>query len=330
MLPEYFTPGILIQEVDGSPLGFATKIKFPNGTLTNNGDGSYTYNPEDIVLDDITVDILTVASMVAAADDIIYVNDYIELNKKGTATAGTQYESQRVLFLCSNWNTTTTAAEDKYAQIYMQGLSSADGEAYYFNIKDQDNNIFFQFWGGISETKMLVGGTIMSNCNDGNTGLKWVAADQLSVLVGNLQMMDFNENDTQDYIRIGYTGDVDVYIGPAGKGLEVRGSDALLILQNTGYQYFYNESQSLNDDASFALPNSALGGWAMVLFDEGAEWAFVTWNSSITITGIQDSGANIAYTDSDAHYCIFNNSGTVTIKNRVGNTKRATVIGFFR
>lgn len=52
--------GVFIEEADGSPSGFATKIKFPNGTLTNNGDGSWTFNPEDITLDDITVDTITI------------------------------------------------------------------------------------------------------------------------------------------------------------------------------------------------------------------------------------------------------------------------------
>lgn len=34
--------GIVIEELDGSPSGFCTKIKTSNATLTNNGDGSFT------------------------------------------------------------------------------------------------------------------------------------------------------------------------------------------------------------------------------------------------------------------------------------------------
>jgi len=322
--------GIMIQEVDGSPSGFCTKLKFPNGTLTNNGDGSFTYNPEDIVLDDITVDILTVASIIGAADDIVYMNDTFDLYRKDVATAGTQYESQRLRLACSTWDTTGLNSEDKYVEIYTQGISSADGEAFYFNIKDQDANIMIQYWAGISETKLLFGSPILANTNDGNTGLKWWGDDQLSILVGDLQMIDFNENVAQDYIRIGYNGDVDVYIGPSGKGLIVSGADGTFQLQNSGYQYFYHETQSLADDGSIDIPGG-LGGWAMVLFDEGAEWTHVVWNTDSAVTGIQDSGANVAYTDTDAKYCIFSNGGAnVRVRNRIGVTKRVTIIAFCR
>jgi hypothetical protein len=34
---------LTIREVDGAPSGTPTTLKFPNGTLTDNGDGSYTY-----------------------------------------------------------------------------------------------------------------------------------------------------------------------------------------------------------------------------------------------------------------------------------------------
>ena len=36
------TFGILIEEVDGSLSGFCIKLKVTNGTLTNNGDGSFS------------------------------------------------------------------------------------------------------------------------------------------------------------------------------------------------------------------------------------------------------------------------------------------------
>lgn len=36
---------LTVTEVDGAPSGTPTTLKFPNGTLTDNGDGSYTYTP---------------------------------------------------------------------------------------------------------------------------------------------------------------------------------------------------------------------------------------------------------------------------------------------
>lgn len=38
-------PPLKIQEVDGSPSGYPNAVKFPNGTLTDNGDGTYTFTP---------------------------------------------------------------------------------------------------------------------------------------------------------------------------------------------------------------------------------------------------------------------------------------------
>lgn len=36
---------LIIQEVDGAPLGRPTAFKFPSGTITDNGDGTFTYTP---------------------------------------------------------------------------------------------------------------------------------------------------------------------------------------------------------------------------------------------------------------------------------------------
>lgn len=43
--------GVQIEEADGSPTGFASKIKFPNGSLTDNGDGSWTFVVSGSVVD---------------------------------------------------------------------------------------------------------------------------------------------------------------------------------------------------------------------------------------------------------------------------------------
>jgi hypothetical protein len=38
-----FDNRLLVQEADGSPTGFPRVIKFPNGSITDNGDGSFTF-----------------------------------------------------------------------------------------------------------------------------------------------------------------------------------------------------------------------------------------------------------------------------------------------
>jgi hypothetical protein len=44
-LPASSGGGVTVAEVDGTPSVAATTIKFPNGTITDNGDGSATYTP---------------------------------------------------------------------------------------------------------------------------------------------------------------------------------------------------------------------------------------------------------------------------------------------
>jgi hypothetical protein len=47
-------PGVAVQEEDGTPAGTFTTIKFPNSTLTDNGDGSVSVRPVKVSADDTT------------------------------------------------------------------------------------------------------------------------------------------------------------------------------------------------------------------------------------------------------------------------------------
>lgn len=257
-----------------------------------------------------------------------FITHELLVDKKGIANAGTQYDSYNLKLKCSVWDTTNEQAEDRVFNIYVSGSSGPHGaEVYYLNCKDNDGNWVFQL--NPIDRKFTIEYETWSRSTDANTGIFFPALDQLSLIAGNVQMIDLIEDDSQDMVRIGYNENVNVYIGPNGKGLMVRGSDGILQLVNSGYQFLYDESIMLANDAYLDLPNTK-GGWAMVLFDEGAERAFVTWNTNSVVTGEFDSGANISYIDEEGKYCIFDNGSNVRIKNRFGSQKRVTVFGLMR
>jgi len=74
------------------------------------------------------------------------------------------------------------------------------------------------------------------------------------------------------------------------------------------------------DEAEFDLPaNSA--GWGHVLVGDAEEYAHFVWGSDEVVDLISNS-ANVVTTDTNTKFCIFDNTGKVSIKNRLGAAKK--------
>ena len=76
----------------------------------------------------------------------------------------------------------------------------------------------------------------------------------------------------------------------------------------------------LADNGSFDLPaNSA--GWCFILVGDSEEFAHFTWDSTEVVDLISNS-ANVVTTDTDTKFCIFDNTGAVRVRNRLGAAKK--------
>jgi len=79
---------------------------------------------------------------------------------------------------------------------------------------------------------------------------------------------------------------------------------------------------TLADDASFDLPDAS-AGFGFFMAGDGEEYAQVSWTSAGVVTLINNS-ANVASTDSDTDFCIFDNGTAVRVRNRLGASKTVT------
>lgn len=87
----------------------------------------------------------------------------------------------------------------------------------------------------------------------------------------------------------------------------------------TGSSVTNHESPvSLADDASFSLPDAS-SGWGFFQIGDGQEYALVSWTDAGVVTLISNS-TNVANTDSDTDFCIFDGGTSVTVRNRLGST----------
>jgi len=118
-------------------------------------------------------------------------------------------------------------------------------------------------------------------------------------------------NNTDPQIRCSYTED-SVYFN-----IECNSAGAIKAESSTGATQEFN-SISLADDASYIPCTSKAGrGWVQAGDDEEyTEFRF----STTTVTLINNT-TNIANSDSDTDLCIYIDTGSLTIKNRLGATK---------
>ncbi|MDC1299927.1 hypothetical protein N8Z24_00310 [bacterium] len=76
---------------------------------------------------------------------------------------------------------------------------------------------------------------------------------------------------------------------------------------------------SMSDDGYFDLPAES-AGYGFFLVGDGEEYAEVYWSTDNTVTLI-DNSTNVAVTDSDTDFCIFDNTTSIRVRNRLGTAK---------
>lgn len=76
----------------------------------------------------------------------------------------------------------------------------------------------------------------------------------------------------------------------------------------------------LADDAEMVLPTNGKTGYGFVIIGDNDEYCKFVFKSDGTVTLVYNS-ANVVNTDTDAKLCIYNSSGNVSIKNRLGSEK---------
>ena len=74
----------------------------------------------------------------------------------------------------------------------------------------------------------------------------------------------------------------------------------------------------LEDDEEISLEQYAGFGFAMI--GDSQEYGHFTFASDATVTLLTDISANTVNTDTDAKFCIYQDTDTVKIKNRLGST----------
>lgn len=106
---------------------------------------------------------------------------------------------------------------------------------------------------------------------------------------------------------------------------EHDGTDAKETISSGGRVTYHESPVSLADDASFDLPSPTGGFCELYVYDTTTgsyEYAHFRWENAGTVTLISNT-ANVVNTDTDTNLCVFNNSGTVRVRNRLGGTRLA-------
>ncbi len=77
---------------------------------------------------------------------------------------------------------------------------------------------------------------------------------------------------------------------------------------------------TLADDAEMTLQSNGKTGYLFVIAGDNDEYVRAIFKTDGTVTLVYNS-ANVVNTDTDTKLCIYNNSGNVSIKNRLGSEK---------
>jgi len=103
--------------------------------------------------------------------------------------------------------------------------------------------------------------------------------------------------------------------------------DALKTIGKGSEIIIHEDPTILADDGFVDLP-AGTAGRGFILVGDAEEHVDFSWASDDTVTLI-DNSANVAATDSDTDFCIFDNSGNVRIRNRLGTAKRIVFNGSY-
>ena len=76
----------------------------------------------------------------------------------------------------------------------------------------------------------------------------------------------------------------------------------------------------LADDAEMVLPTNGKTGHGIVIAGDNDEYVHFYFKTDGTVILAYNS-TNVVNTDTDANLCIYNSSGDVSIKNRLGSEK---------
>jgi len=128
------------------------------------------------------------------------------------------------------------------------------------------------------------------------------------------------EADGQIGVNVSSTeGVFDVYHSANSRFIIKETGDIEVIgdIYNNGLQ-IVRECIELADDTTIALPSNT-AGWGTVIAGNMYCFAHFKWDRSGNISLIE-STSNVVTTDTDAYFCIYSNSGVVTIKNRLAVT----------
>lgn len=345
------TYGIIIEEIDGTPSGFCTKLKVTNGGLTDNGDGSFILNLAAGAVDHGSLtglsdddhtqygllvgraggqvliggtgsgDDLTLRSTSHATKGTIIVDSDIGLSKTGVADVGTQYPSYDLELTCSVWDTTNTQAEDRTWKIRAIGGSGVHGsEVNYISFLDNGDNEIVRI--DPLRNEIRCEGVVHLAGSDINTGVLF--NDDAVLVYAGAKLMVYCLESGQDELRLASdpSDDIDVSIGKSAS-LFIHGADGRIKLKETGSQDLFAYEGSVVDDGSVDLPNP-MAGFVMVTFDEGADYALCNITDAGGVTLVANS-ANVVNTDTDGNYCIFDNGTKATVKNRIGSSKNIKI-----
>jgi hypothetical protein len=80
------------------------------------------------------------------------------------------------------------------------------------------------------------------------------------------------------------------------------------------------------DDGTIALP-AGVAGWGRAQIGDSQEKVTFSFTTAGVVT-IESLSDNVIDTDTDLYFCVFNNGGTPTIKNRLGSSLKVACVVF--